>query len=244
MNSAELAKQFKVTRRTAQRWIKAGCPADDPGAMALWIESHQAHFGRSKFMSGEPSERASTPPLASAQELTATDYDFTSTDKLIGNLSALAGRAMCDLEAARQTGSGPAVARASKVFNDAVHQLRQSLISRDQLQASAGASYSPEEIAFAAAQIFIGMRHLLTDQFPSMAEQVAWDKGVVDLKNRILLEAVIRDVIQTVVLPCLCNTGVHMAAMMSKTRKVSTVAQRRELFSAITTAWTPDEFTE
>jgi hypothetical protein len=105
--------------------------------MRLWIEEHQAHFGRSKFTSGEaPGERC-RPSAKLDQELTATDYDFTSTEKLIGNLSALAGRAMRDLEAARLTG-GPAVARASKVFNDAVHQLRQALVSRDQLQASAG----------------------------------------------------------------------------------------------------------
>jgi hypothetical protein len=57
---------------------------------------------------------------------------------------AESGRAMRDLEAARLTGGGPAVARASKVFNDAVHQLRQALISRDQLQASAGLPIRPK----------------------------------------------------------------------------------------------------
>jgi hypothetical protein len=245
MNSKELAKQFKVTRRTAQRWIKVGAPVDDPEKMAIWIGEHQSHFGRSKFESGEPSAAArdmaavAFPP---ALELTDTDYDFTSTDRLIGNLSALATRAMRDLEAARLSGSSKAIALSSRVFKDAIYELRQALVQRDQLAASAGASYSAEEIAFVAAQIFMGIRHLLTDQFPAAAEQAAWDKDLVDLKNRVLLESVIRDVIQTVVFPCLCDTGAHMASMMAKARKVSTVAQRRDLFSAITAAWTLDEF--
>jgi hypothetical protein len=242
MTSAEIAKQFKVTRRTAQRWIKAGAPLDDPAKMALWIEEHQAHFGRSKFMSGEPSLGPSMTPPVSAQELTDADYDFTSTDKLIGNLSALAGRAMRDLEAARLTGGGPAVARCSKVFNDAVHQLRQALISRDQLQASAGAAYTPQEIAWAFAQIWSEMRHLLTDQFPMLAEQAAWDKGLVELQNRILLEGILRDMIKTTVLSAFSESGAHFAAMMLKNRKVSTLQQRQDLFSAVTQAWTPDDF--
>jgi hypothetical protein len=108
VDSAELAKQWKVSRRTAQRWLKAGAPVEDDTSMRVWIEEHQAHFGRSKFMSGEPATAAPYPPAAQlAQELTDADYDFTSTDKLIGNLSALAGRAMRDLEAARLTGGAP-----------------------------------------------------------------------------------------------------------------------------------------
>ena len=244
MNSAELAKQYKVTRRTAQRWLKAGAPVDDPAGMALWIDSHQAHFGRSKYLSGEaPAERSRPAPRLdqAAQALTEEDYDFTSTERFISNLSALAGRAMRDLEAARISGGGTAVARASKVFNDSCHQLRLALVSRDQLQASAGQSYSVEEISFCLAQIFMELRHLLTDQFPRMAEQLAWDQGLVDLPNRILLEHLLRDFIKTAVLPCLCDTGAHVSAAMMKSRKVSTVAQRRELFSAITAAWTPDD---
>ncbi len=241
MDSAELAKQFKVTRRTAQRWLKAGAPVNDPQAMRLWIESHQAHYGRSKFTSGESISEPYKPAAQLDQELTDTDYDFTSTEKLIGNLSALAGRAMRDLESARLTGGGPAVARASKVFNDAVHQLRQALISRDQLQASAGASYSPEEIAWAFAQIWSEMRHLLTDQFPSMAEQVLWDSGVIDSRNRVTVEESIKNTIRTAVLPCFCETGAYYASFMLKNRKLSTLRQRQDLFSAITQAWTPDD---
>jgi hypothetical protein len=104
---------------------------------------------------------------------------------------AESGRAMRDLEAARLTGGGPAVARASKVFNDAVHQLRQALISRDQLQASAGLP--------------------------------------------------IKNTLQTAVLPCVCETGAHLSALMLKTRKLSTLRQRQELFHAITEAWTPED---
>jgi hypothetical protein len=242
MSSAEIAEKFKVSRRTAQRWIKEGAPVDDPAAMRLWIEEHQAHFGRSKFMSGEPSKAEPYRPAAQLdQELTAADYDFTSTDKLIGNLSSLAGRAMRDLEAARLTGSGPAVARSSKVFNDAVHQLRQSLISRDQLQASAGASYTPQEIAWAFAQIFSEMRHLLTDQFPKLAEQAAWDKGLIESHSRILLEGILKDVIKTSVLSAFCETGAYFASFMLKNRKLSTLQQRQDLFHAVTQAWSPED---
>src|SRR6516164_4503789 len=61
MTSAELAEKFKMTRRTVQRWIKAGAPVDDPAAMPLCIEKHQAHLGRSRFTSGEPSAERSRP---------------------------------------------------------------------------------------------------------------------------------------------------------------------------------------
>jgi hypothetical protein len=149
---------------------------------------------------------------------------------------------MRDLEAARLTGGGPAVARASKVFNDAVHQLRQALISRDQLQASAGASYSPEEIAWAFAQIFSEVRHLLTDQFPQMAEQVLlWDKGAIASQDRVTVEEAIKNTLKSAVLPCVCETGAHLSALMLKTRKLSTLRQRQELFYAITEAWTPED---
>jgi hypothetical protein len=240
MTSAELAKQFNVTRRTAQRWIKAGAPVEDTARMAIWIDEHQSHFGRSKFMSGEPAKATYGPAAPPSLELTAADYDFTSTDKLIGNLSSLAGRAMHDLEAARLTGSGPAVARASKIFNDAVHQLRQSLISRDQLQASAGASYSPAEISWAFAQIFVTLRYMLTEALPRAAEQDAWDAGIVDLKNRIVLEGIIRDAVRLTVLPSFSESGAHFSAIMTENRNVSTLRQREELFNAIKRAWNPD----
>jgi hypothetical protein len=244
MTSAELAEKFKVTRRTAQRWIKSGAPVDDPAEMAIWIEDHQAHFGRSKFTAGETPAATPYKPVPQFDQsahLTDADYDFTSTEKLIGNLSALAGRAMRDLESARQTtGGGPAVARASKVFNDAVHQLRQALISRDQLQASAGACYSPEEIAYAFAQIFSEMRHVLTDQFSMQAEQALWDRGIVDSQNRIAVEETIKNTIRTVVLPCFCETGAYFASFMLKSRKLSTLRQRQDLFHSITQAWDPE----
>jgi hypothetical protein len=143
---------------------------------------------------------------------------------------------MHDLESARLTGSGPAVARASKVFNDAVHQLRQSLISRDQLQASAGAAYTPQEIAYAFAQIFMGVRHLLTDQFPPMLEQVLWDKGAIDSQNRVIVEESIKSTIKTVVLPCFCETGAYFASFMLKNRKLSTLRQRGHL-SRVKPSW-------
>ena len=44
MTSAEPAEKFKVTRRTVQRWTKAGAPVDDPAAMPLWI--HQQNVLR------------------------------------------------------------------------------------------------------------------------------------------------------------------------------------------------------
>ena len=85
------------------------------------------------------------------------------------------------------------------------------------------------------------MRHLLTDQFPRQVEQVIWDKGLIDSRNRIDVEQSLKNVIATVVLPCFCETGAYYGSFMLKNRKLSTLLERRELFSAVTKAWNPDD---
>jgi hypothetical protein len=70
---------------------------------------------------------------------------------------------------------------------------------------------------------------------------VIWDRGIVDSQSRIIVEESIRNTIKTTVLPCFCESGAHFSALMLKTRKLSTLEQRRDLFSAVTQAWNPED---
>ena len=243
MTPTEIAEKFKVTSRTAYRWIKAGAPVGDDSKMKVWIEERQSHWGRSKFTAGEPRQMPVVQFLA-PQELTDSDYDFATTDRLISNLSAMASRAARDLEAARLSGSGSAVARASKIFCDSIHELRQSLVQRDQLARSAEQSFTPSEIAYCLAGIFMELRHLLGDSLPALAEQDLWDRGLVASEGRAAVVQALRDIIASAVFPCLSETGAHLSAVLSNSKRVSTLEQRRTLFEAVTQAWQPVEGAE
>jgi hypothetical protein len=230
---AEVAAKYKVNVRTVRRWVERGVDIQNDASISDYLANR-------KSAPTQPTIAQTNPQPVEAMQLPDEAFDFTTTDRLIANLAAMTGRAARDLEAARATGLGSSVARASRVFSSASYELRQALVQRDQLKASSGASYSPSEVAYAFAQIWVTLRHILSDDFPRAAEQASWDAGIIEPQHRAVLEGVIRTVVQTTVFPCFSETGAHFAAMMAGHRNTSTLKQRENLYHAVQQAWKPE----
>jgi len=232
----EVARQYDVNVRTVRRWAAAGVNIQSDTAINAYLDA-RLHPGRAV---DTPNLPATAPPPETPLKSTelARAYSFRTTDELINNLSDMASRSANELEADRITGaSGPARARSAKVFNDAIHQLRLALVSRDELQSSTGASYSAAEVAFVFAQIFAGIRNLLSDEFPRMVVSDAYNQGLIEPENRTALEEMICKVVTGSVFSAFSEAGAHMGSLMLESRHLSTLRERQRLFYEVVGAW-------
>src|ERR1700745_378157 len=100
---AEIAAQYKVNVRTVRRWVERGVDIQNEADIAEYLSNRKITPPRPGNVSPPP-----RPPVDAVASPPDESFDFTTTDRLISNLSDMAGRAARDLEAARASGSGAA----------------------------------------------------------------------------------------------------------------------------------------